>query len=665
MRFAPALVFALCLPFSFGQSPLLFWSAPISISLTAGTTTTITSPATLSNFGGAFSYVASSDQTWLTVTPASGTIQATSTQSFMITILPAQLAGGTWTGKITVTPSAGSGAAPAVLDVTVQMETLSFVFGPPKLEFAVGPDSTEAKPLTVTISDGIERPIAASIAILNGPPNWLTFTPPVPFNSNSQVQVRVGAAGLDPGTVALGELRFSCPSVTGLTGTVPVTLTVTEKGVGFTVIPSQLNFYPFATVQPPSQLVQVVALDGRTMVFDVLQSPGSSPLSLSLTSGVTPTFFQSQMDTSATPTLPREDSFTVTPRDGSAAVLTPVRTIQEPARLNAIPQVADGGGFRTSISVVNNDSAPARVSLRFYKSDPATRATTPWSPPMEGNAPVDNIEIPVGSSWTVQTAGVSTTISSGWAEVVSEKRVSGLAVFRQVQPDGRVQEAAVPINSGLMQRNLLPFDNTNGFVTSIAIANLSSSEVGRVRVAFRDPTGRLIGIDRLKDIPARGHTAFELFREFPYLKDRSGTADFWVLGGRISSLGLRFSPTGAFTSFEVQSLNKRPSGKKSIPQVADGGEFRTDITLVNNDAAAAQVRLRFWKDAPGNATEPWTIAFEGGVNPDMLTIPPGNSITLRSSGVSPTVLSGWAEVLSDQYVTGFAVFRRSLPDKPD
>ena len=665
MRLVPVLVFASCLPFSFGQAPLLFWSPPVSITLEAGATPPVTARPTLTNFGAAFSYVATSDQPWMTVAPASGTMGATTSQDFVVTIQPAQLPGGTWTGKITVTPAVGSGAQPAVLDVTVQLQSLSFVFAPPSLDFTVGPESTEAKPLTVTLSDGTSRPITATPVVLSGPSNWLTVTTPVPFNSNEQLQVRVSAAGLDPGMVLLGEVRFAGTTVNGLTGVVPVKLTVANQGVGFTVIPSQLNYYVFGTVQPPSQLVQVIALDGRTMVFDVLQSSGSAPLRLSISSGVTPTFFQAQMDTSSTPTLPREDSLTVTPRDGSLAVITPVKTLQEPARVNAIPQVADGGGFRTAITVVNSDSAPARVTLRFYKSDPATRATVPWTPPMEGNAPFDNIEIPVGSAWTVQTAGTSTSISSGWAEVVSEKRVSGLAVFRQVQPDGRTQEAAVPINSGLMQRNLLPFDNTNSFVTSVAIANLSTTELGRVRVAFRGPAGNLIRIDRLKDIPARGHTAFELYREFPYLQGLSGTADFWVLGGHISVLGLRFSPSGAFTSFEAQSLNSRPSGRKSIPQVADGGEFRTAITLVNNDATPAQVRLRFWKDAPNNATEPWTIAFEGGVNPDQFTIPPGNSITLRTSGVSPTVLSGWAEVLSDQYITGFAVFRRSLPGEPD
>ncbi len=666
MRFAPALVFALCLPFAFGQAPLLIWlPQTISITAEAGATAPVTARATIQNFGGAFSYQAESNQGWMTVTPTSGTIVAGGSQDFTITILPAQLTSGTWTGKITVTPAAGSGAAPAVLDVTFQLQGLIFQFNPPFLEFAVGPESTEAKPLTITLSDGSSRPIAATPVVLSGPSNWLTITTPTPFVSNEQILVRVSAAGLDPGTEVRGEIRFTGTTVNGLAGTVPVKLTVTDRGVGFTVIPSQLNYYVFGTVQPPSQLVQVTALDGRTMAFDVLQSAGSTPLGLSISSGVTPMFFQAAMDTSITPTLPREDSFTVAPRDGSPSVITPVKTSMEPNRVNAIPQVADGGGFKTSITVVNNENVPARVTLRFYKSDPATRATTDWNPPMEGSARVNDIEIPVGSSWTVQTSGAAAAISSGWAEVVSSQRVSGLAVFRQVQPDGRVQEAAVPINSGLMQRNLLPFDNTNGFVTSIALANLSSSEIARVRVAFRDRNGRLIGLDRLKDIPARGHAAFELFREFPYLQNLSGTADFWVLGGHISVLGLRFAPSGAFTSFEVQSLNRRPSGKKSIPQVADGGEFRTNITLVNNDGAPAQVRLRFWKGAANNATEPWTIAFEDGVNPDLITIPPGNSVTLRSSGMSPTVLSGWAEVLSDQYVTGFAVFRRSLPGTPD
>ena len=282
MRLAPVLVFALCLPFTFGQAPLLFWSPAISISLPAGSTAALTAPATLTNFGGAFSYVATSDQPWMSVSPASGTIGATSPQSFVITIQPAQLAGGTWTGKITVTPSVGSGTAPATLDVTIQVEALSFVFNPSVLEFTISPESTEAKPVTITLSDGTTRPISATAVALSGPANWLTFTNNSPFISNEAIQVRASAAGLDPGMVVTGEIRVTGTTVAGLTGTIPVKLTVANQGVGFTVIPSQLNYYVFGTVQPPPQLVQVLAIDGRTMFFDLFQSAGSTPMSLSI-----------------------------------------------------------------------------------------------------------------------------------------------------------------------------------------------------------------------------------------------------------------------------------------------------------------------------------------------------------------------------------------------
>ena len=202
-----------------------------------------------------------------------------------------------------------------MLDVSFQLQGLVFFFNPTSLEFTAGPESTEAKPLTITLSDGSSPHHSQRRGAQRSAAGSLTT--PVPFNSNDLILVRVSAAGLDPGMVVLGEIRFTGTTVNGLAGTVPVKMTVTNQGVGFTVIPSQLNYYVFGTVQPPSQLVQVIALDGRTMFFDVFQSSGSTPLSLSITSGLTPTFLQARMDTSSTPTRPREDSFTVTPRDKS------------------------------------------------------------------------------------------------------------------------------------------------------------------------------------------------------------------------------------------------------------------------------------------------------------------------------------------------------------
>ena len=506
--------------------------------------------------------------------------------------------------------------------------------------------------------------------------NWLTVTSPGPWIAPISVAIRASTSGQDAGSIHQGEIRVTAPSLPGLLKVIPVTLTVLDQASGFTVVPSQLSFYAFGTQLPPAQPVQVTAAGNRASPFDILLSAGSTGLSTTANRAVTPTTFSTLMDTSQTITLPREDSLIIHPTSGEAEVLVPVKTMMTPSPvIHAIPQVADGGPlaagkFRTSITVTNNDTVPAIVSLRFYKSDPATRATVPWFPQMENNEKTENMSIPVNASWTVQTAGAPEVISAGWVEVFcstcvgNSKGVSGLAVFRQLQPDGRIQEAAVPINSALMQRNLLPYDNTAGLVTSVAVANLSTSETARVRVAFRDGQGRLLRVDKVKDIPPRGHYSFELAKDFPTTQGQRGTADFWVLSGHISVLGLRFDPTGAFTSFEAQSLNRRATGRRSIPQVADGGEFRTSITLVNNEASTANRPVEILEGRRHlGGTAPWTLAFNGGVNPDNLTIPAGTSITIESSGISPTVEAGWAEVVTDQWVTGFAVFRQSVPGR--
>lgn len=676
MKKAILILLAGCLLPVWGQNPYVtFTPNPAGITVDAGTTAPASAKVQMTNTGNPFSFLATSDQSWLTVSPSSGSIGTGATLELTITGDPTQIQTGLYTGTITITPTVGSGLPATSFNVNFRMNGIAILSSPDKLDFAIGPESTDVKALNLAISDGVFREITVTPVTADGG-NWLTVVSTPPFVAPTSVNIRANTSGLDAGRTLTGEVRLTSPALAGVSKVIPVTLLVLDQSTGYSVVPSQLNFYALGTQQPPAQPVQVVAAGGRTALFDVLLSPGSIGLSSTATRAQTPATFSVQMDTTQAIQLPREDSVTVKPADGAAEMAIPVKTQLAPApAIFAIPQVADGGPaaagkFRTSITVTNNDTVPAIVTLRFYKSDPATRSTVAWFPQMDNNEKIDNITIPVNSSWTVQTAGAPETISSGWAEVAcstcvgNSKGVSGLAVFRQVQPDGRIQEAAVPINSMPMQRNLLPYDNTNGFVTSMAIVNLSGSETARVRVAFRDSLGRLLRVDRLKDIPARGHFAFELAREFPSVAGTRGTADFWILSGQISVLGLRFSPTGAFTSFEAQSLSRRVFGRRSIPQVADGGDFRTSITLVNNEATTANVRLRFWQDDTAGATKPWTVAFTTGENPDLLTIAPGTSITLETNGTSPTVQAGWAEVVTDQWVTGYAVFRQTSQTRP-
>jgi len=565
-----------------GQNPNVSFSPPSAyLTAQAGTTALVSTKVLMWNTGNQFNYLASTNQGWMTVSPASGTIPTGGYVELTVTGDPRQIQSGTYTGIVTVTPGQASGLPVASFGVTFEMTGYAFLVSPERLDFVVGPESTDLKGINITISDGTVREVSAT-AFMQGGGNWLTVVTAPPILAPTTANIRVSASGMDIGTVVQGEVRVTAASLPGVVKVVPVTMTVQERPTGYTIVPSMLSFYQFSNQIPPQQPVQVVGAGDRPLPFDVILSPGSIGLSATAGRAITPISFGVLMDTTQTIELPRDDSLTIKPADGSGEIVVPIKTAQTPPTVYAIPQVADGGAvsggkFRTSITVVNNDSAPQTVSLRFYREDPVSHGTVAWTPQMENNANTENVRIPVNASWTVQTAGAPDVISAGWAEVVcsacvgNNRGVSGLAVFQQVQPDGRIQEAAVPVNSTLMQRHILPFDNSGGFVTSMAVANLSATETLKLRVAFRDGTGRILRMDKVKDIPPRGHYAFELPSEYTYLQGLRGSADLWAISGRPSVLGLRFSPTGAFTSFEAQSFNRRQTGRKAIPQVADGG----------------------------------------------------------------------------------------------
>ena len=58
----------------------------------------------------------------------------------------------------------------------------------------------------------------------------------------------------------------------------------------------------------------------------------------------------------------------------------------------------------------------------------------------------------------------------------------------------------------------MPFDNTNGAATGIALANISAQAVNTA-ITIRDDTGAVILTDTLT-LPAMGHTSFDLVSRY-------------------------------------------------------------------------------------------------------------------------------------------------------
>ena len=136
---------------------------------------------------------------------------------------------------------------------------------------------------------------------------------------------------------------------------------------------------------------------------------------------------------------------------------------------------------------------------------------------------------------------------TGWAQLQSSGTVSGFAVFTQSVGGGRQQEAVVAVDTRTSGGYVIYFDNTQGFDTGIAAANVSGV-AGNIAVTIRDDNGSTLSFDSIP-LAARGHIAFNVSARMPVTAQRRGTIEFQApAGGQISVLGLRFNPAQAFTS---------------------------------------------------------------------------------------------------------------------
>ncbi|MFN7938286.1 MAG: hypothetical protein U0R19_33465 [Bryobacteraceae bacterium] len=213
---------------------------------------------------------------------------------------------------------------------------------------------------------------------------------------------------------------------------------------------------------------------------------------------------------------------------------------------SVISQIADGGGeWKTTITLVNLDTVAAPFTLRFWGQQGASLTL-----PITGGNPTDVIEgtIPVGGTRIIETQGGATPLVQGWAELTTTRHIGGLAVFRQRASGRADQEAAVSLTA-TGTRFVLPFDNLDNFVTSMALVNSSATIGATVNVVIRDEAGQQIGTDTIT-LNGRGQTAFELRTRMTSTQNRRGTAEFSSTS-QITGLGLRFNPGGAFTSFPV------------------------------------------------------------------------------------------------------------------
>ena len=248
-----------------------------------------------------------------------------------------------------------------------------------------------------------------------------------------------------------------------------------------------------------------------------------------------------------------------------ASFLVWVPLFGQSAQVLTIPHVVDGGGWQSTIVLTNTSATAGLVTLIFH-SDTGTGTTQPWNPPLLEVSSTSGMVMAPGSVMYLHTNGTAAILTEGWAEMDADAGVTAYIVFTNVVPGHQNDEGTAPAVAA-SNRILVPYDDSSGFVTAIAIVNPTAADQS-ISVGFRTVDG-LVAVSALPTLKAMAHTAFVLSQTFPVIAGHRGLAEFYSATGNISMIGLRFNPTQSFTAAPVIFQSGPPL--ISVPQTDPGG----------------------------------------------------------------------------------------------
>lgn len=331
--------------------------------------------------------------------------------------------------------------------------------------------------------------------------------------------------------------------------------------------------------------------------------------------------------------------------------------------------------WTTAFTIVNKDTIPAIARLSFSGDaiDPGGNGalTLPLAFPLQTPGPLPlwaaslDRTISPNASLIVDTAGVQAPpVLVGSAQLMATGSVDGFAIFHQIATN---QEAVVPLETRSARSYLLVFDNTGGLTLGVAVENVSAQPAS-IPVVIRSDNGTVISAPGATiSLAGNGHASFVLTDPvlgFPVTANLRGTIEFDTpAGGRISVLGLRFTPpNNALTT--IPAVANVGTNGGSIAHLATGNGWQTTFVLVNVGASAAPVNLKFFDDNGSPLSLPLSYPQAGGgsttVAPAVNQMLAAGAMLIVESAApesdpAPTV--GSAQLTTNGNVGGFVIFR--------
>src|SRR5262249_43391914 len=145
-----------------------------------------------------------------------------------------------------------------------------------------------------------------------------------------------------------------------------------------------------------------------------------------------------------------------------------------------------------------------------FRGDDGTALTLPLIATQNGSAlrtstAVFDGVLNANTTLLLDTGSLPNTVV-GSVELLSPGPIGGFAIFRSSPPQGAVAEGPSPLQSTAPSTVVLPFDNTAGYVTGIALVNISQVSAD-ITVTAWDDNGTQVASQTLTIAP-NGHTSF-------------------------------------------------------------------------------------------------------------------------------------------------------------
>jgi len=229
-----------------------------------------------------------------------------------------------------------------------------------------------------------------------------------------------------------------------------------------------------------------------------------------------------------------------------------------------LPQIADGGGWQTMITIINLRPTATTASV-FCGGDSGGPQAFEWA----GMGTHASLQGPLAGYGSIEiiTQGTAATTSQGYCLVTATNApgndVAAFAIYSYVPTGQQVSVPASPVALANTRNSLiLAFDNTNGYAYGVALVDTNTSVTGNpgdtVKWSLQDTGGNVIATGSFLMAPL-GHKAFLLANAIPATAKIRGTITFTIvdsvtdptLPGTLVGLGLRAAPWGALTSVDM------------------------------------------------------------------------------------------------------------------